>query len=260
VRSNASATLILAFALSLTACATAPPDPLAEAPSAETLYAEGVDLLEGRWILFVFHSVDYDKAIERFQAIIDNYPYSDFAVMAELKIADAYFAQEKYTEAHSYYRDFAELHPNHEKIPYTIFQAGNSHYRMTRSAERDQTPTRQALAYYEQLMTRFPDAPEAREAEPIWRELRTVLADSVMIVADFYFEREEYQAAADRYREVLNDYPGLGLDAHALYQLGLSYSRMNRDEEAMKIFQVILENYEGSDVARAAADHVFAAN
>jgi hypothetical protein len=31
---------------------------------------------------------------------------------------------------------------------------------------------------------------------------------------------------------------------------------MNRDAEAKKIFQVILENYKGTDVAEAAADLV----
>ena len=34
--------------------------------------------------------VNYDDAIEKFQAIIDNYPYSEYAVLAELAIADAY--------------------------------------------------------------------------------------------------------------------------------------------------------------------------
>jgi outer membrane protein assembly factor BamD (BamD/ComL family) len=77
-----------------------------------------------------------------------------------------------------------------------------------------------------------------------------------MQVADFYFDQEEYPSAADRYRELLNEYPGLGLDADALYKLGVCYTRMNREDEANKIFQVILENYKGTDVAEAAADLV----
>jgi outer membrane protein assembly factor BamD (BamD/ComL family) len=76
------------------------------------------------------------------------------------------------------------------------------------------------------------------------------------MVADFYFKEDEFPSAADRYRELLNEYPGLGLDADALYKLGVCYTRMNRDAEATKIFQVILENYKGTDVAEAAADLV----
>ncbi len=81
-----------------------------------------------------------------------------------------------------------------------------------------------------------------------------------MHVADFYLDREEWQSAAQRYRSVLNEYPGLGLDAQALYKLGLCYTKMNREEDATRMFQVILENYRGSDIAAAAEDLVPAAN
>ena len=53
---------------------------------------------------------------------------------------------------------------------------------------------------------------------------------------------------------------GLGLDAQALYQLGVCYSKMNLEDEAQKIFEVILRNYQGSDVAKQAADLIPAAN
>jgi TolA-binding protein len=49
------------------------------------------------------------------------------------------------------------------------------------------------------------------------------------------------------------------LDAQALYKLGLCYTRMRLEDEAARIFQVLLEDYEGTDVAREAADLVPAA-
>jgi outer membrane protein assembly factor BamD (BamD/ComL family) len=81
-----------------------------------------------------------------------------------------------------------------------------------------------------------------------------------MKVADYYYGNDEYGSAAERYRQLLDQYPGLGLDAEALYKLGVCYQKMNRTEEAQKIFQVILDNYKGTDVAEAAADLVPAAN
>ena len=81
-----------------------------------------------------------------------------------------------------------------------------------------------------------------------------------MGIGDFYFRKGEYPSAAERYRDLLNRFPGLGLDAEALYKLGLCYTRMNREDEAHDIFQVILDNYEGSEVADAAADLIPAAN
>src|SRR5690606_1155525 len=163
-------------------------------------------------------------------------------------------------EAISYYRDFVELHPEHEKVPYAMFQTVMSYAKQSRDPSRDQTATREALTHLDRLLARYPHSEYAAEGEVLWKELRRKLGAHAMGVADYYFDRDEYASAAERYRAVLDLYPGLGLDAEALYRLGVCYTRMNRTEEARKIFQVILDNYDGTDVAEAAADLVPAAN
>lgn len=249
---------VLALAIG---CASSPESlELAELPSAEELYAEASAILDESSSFLGIDTTDYQEAIDKFQDVIDNYPYSDVATLAELRIADAYFEQERWEEALTYYRDFGELHPNHEKVPYTLYRTALSHYKQTRPANRDQTPTREALAALDQVITRHPYAPEAAEAETLWRELRTRLGKHAMTIGDFYLDREEYQSAAERYRSVLNEFPGLGLDAKALYNLGVCYRNMNRADEANQLFQVILENYQGSEVAEAAQSLIPAAN
>jgi len=249
---------LAAGALGLTlavGCASGPPA-IVETPPADQLYQQGLAEMDGTKVLWVMDTADYTEAIEKFQQIVDNYPYSDYAVMAELKIADAYFASGKYDEALSYYRDFSDLHPQHERVPYTLKRAAECHYQQSRSPDRDQTATREAISYLEKLMEKYPHSAEAREAEDRWKELRTKLAEHDMQIADFYMDRDEFQSAADRYRSVLNDFPGLGLDAEALYKLGVCYTEMRLEGEAHKIFEVILQNYRGTDVAAAAEDYM----
>ena len=98
-------------ALLLAAGCAKPPPEFEEVPPADELYEEGQKTIEGTRFLGFWPYVNYGEAIETFQAIIDNYPYSEYAVLAELAIADAYFEDEKYEEALSYYRDFTDLHP-----------------------------------------------------------------------------------------------------------------------------------------------------
>ncbi len=253
--------ITVAFAVALGCSSTPEVEDYAELPSAEELYQQGLDALEdGGKVLWFFDTTDYQGAIDAFQDVVDNYPYSEYATLAELRIADAFFQQELWDEALSYYRDFAELHPDHERVPYTVFQAAMCHYKQARDEHRDQTATRKALGFLDQVITDYPYSPEAAEAETLWRDLRTRLAKHTMGIADFYLERQEFQSAADRYRSVLNEYPGLGLDADALYKLGVCYSNMSLDDEAQRVFQVILENYQGSEVAEAAQDWVPSAN
>ena len=250
-RSTALATIALFVT---TACASDPPAFEDVAP-ADELYSEAIDTLEGRTWIF-FRVVNYTKAIETLQAIIDNYPYSDFAVKAELKIADAYFDDRKYDEALSYYRDFADLHPRHERVPYTILRSALCRERQMRAANRDQTATRDSLLHLDRLLAKYPHSPEAGEAEILWRDLRTRLAENVAEIAQFYQEREEYESAAERYRSLLNEYPGLGLDAQALYNLGICYLEIRRTEEAERIFQSVVQNYRDSQYAGEAAARI----
>jgi outer membrane protein assembly factor BamD len=228
---------------------------LGEVPSAEELYQEGLEILEdGGTVLWLFDRTDYQAAVDKFQDIIDNYPYSDFAVLAELKIADTYYAQELWEEALSYYRDFADLHPDHPKVSYTMYRSALCYFQQSRNPGRDQTFTRHAVTQLEDVMRRFPYAAEADDAEALWRELRTRLGRHALRIGDFYLDRAEFQSAADRYRKVLNEFPGLGLDPEALYKLGLCYDQMHREEEASRIFQVILDNYGDTELAEAAAE------
>ncbi|MDH3211381.1 MAG: outer membrane protein assembly factor BamD [Myxococcales bacterium] len=229
-----------------------PPPAFEEVPPADQLYAEGLETLEGRRILGLYRYVSYTAAIETFQAIIDNFPYSDYAVLAEIKIADAYFDDGKYEEALSYYRDFGDLHPQNEKVPYTIFRAALCHRRRVKSPNRDQTATRDALVFLDQLLSRYPHSEYAERAEVMWRNLRMRLAFQIRSIGDFYLGRDEYQAAAERYRSLLNEYPGLGLDAETLYKLAVCYQNLDRGDEAALIFQSIVQYYGNSSVAEDA--------
>ncbi len=249
---------LLASTLMLSACSEKTPD-FEEVPPADELYATGLEQLEGRRILGLWTWISYSKAIETFQAIVDNYPYSEYEIEAQLKIADAYFDDKRYEEALSYYRDFSELHPQNERVPYTILRSALCHYNQIKSINRDQTSTREALRYLELLSERFPFAPETREGEVILQQLRTRLAKNVIEIGDFYLDRTQYQSAATRYRSVIDEYPGLGLDAEALFKLGVCYEHLKREDEALRLYHVVMENFRTDRHAARAAQRIAAA-
>jgi outer membrane protein assembly factor BamD len=230
-----------------------------EVAPAEQLWDEGTKILAGRSILGVYTYVDYEGAIEKFQAIVDNYPNSDYAIRSELAIADAYFENAKYEEALSYYRDFSELHPQHPKVPYTIWQAALCHQRRVLGPGRDQGATRDALVFLDRLLLQHPHSTHSQQAEELWRELQTKLASNVEGIADFYFQRGEYEAASERYRALLNEYPGLGFDPRVLFKLGKCYAELQRVDEADRIFRTLMAHYADSEFA-IRARHLLATN
>ena len=254
IRTNRPArALLLAAATSLVLAGCASDTAVfEEIPPAEELYADGLEILKGRKILGIFPNVNYDAAIEKFQAIIDNYPYSEYEERAQLKIADAYFEDDRFEEALSYYQDFADLHPQHPKNAYALLRAAQCHYNQIESVDRDQSATFEATTALEKLIRNHPYAPETREGEEMMVSLRTRLAQNMLHIADFYLDRTHWQSAATRYRRVLDEYPGLGMDAKALYRLGVCLENMRREDEALRLYHVVVENYAETSSARRA--------
>ena len=102
----------------------------------------------------------------------------------------------------------------------------------------------------------YPHSQYARDAEPLWRELQVRLAEHQERIADFYRKRDEYEAAAERYRQLLDDNPGLGLDARVLYKLGECYEALNRLDEADRIFRTLVTHYATSPEAFRARERM----
>jgi outer membrane protein assembly factor BamD len=241
---------LLALALSA-ACSTAPP--VEEIPSAETYYNRGLEVLEGQRTLLIFSDVDYPKAIELFQEVIDNYPYSEYATLAELKIADVHFEQGKYEEAASYYQDFVELHPNNPRVDYAIFRNGLCAFQRLRAPDRDQTPTHEALDQFRALLQRYPDSEYADEAREMVGRGEDLLAEHDSHVGDFYMQRRRCHAAEQRYRSALIIYPHHTERLDTMYRLGRALVCMQREHEAIGLYQQILKEDPSEDLQKKVA-------
>ncbi len=229
------------------ACATAPP--AEEVPSAESYYRKGLETLKGRRVLLL-RDVDYALAIELFQEVSDNYPYSEYATLAELKIADIHFQRKSYEEAESYYQDFVEFHPKHPEVPYAIYRNGLSAFRRIRESNQDQTATQYAIAQFRVLLERFPDSEYASKADQQLQDAVDQLAAHEVEVGMFYYERGEYHSAAKRFREALQRFPDHSDRLHTMVRLGHSLKHMKRYEEAEEIFQRVLAIRSGEELSK----------
>jgi len=225
------------------ACATNQVEEEPVLPSAEENYQAGLDALEGRRVLF-FRSVDRAKAIRYFQNVVDNFPYSDHAVLAELRIADTHFGEgtrKSYEEAQSYYQDFVELHPNHAKVPYAIYRNGLCSYQQMRGTDRDQKSVRAAAAQFETLLQRYPDAEEAADARVKLADVYGRMARHELDIADFYYEQNLHHAAVQRYQRALEKFPEHDGNLETQARIGFSLARLRRLGEAERVLRGVLQ-------------------
>ena len=158
----------------------------------------------------------YADSIEKFQKLKDYYPFSKYAILADLKIADAHYHREEYEDAIFGYENFEKLHPRNEAIPYVIYQIGMSYYDQISTPDRDQTAARKALETFQRLKKQFPQDEYARRSEEKITKCLKSLAESTYLIGVFYYRSNHFKAALQRFMSVVSDYPDVGYHQQAL--------------------------------------------
>ena len=153
-----------------------------------------------------FDDEDYYDALKTFTTLKERYPYSRYAILAELKVADAHFHRKEYAEAIAAYGEFLQLHPKNDAIPYVMFQIGECYYKQLLSEDRDQTPTRQAVSAFQRLLQEHPNSTYADTAKERIQECRKLLAEHEFYVGKFYFKSKLYEAALGRFEGLMQRY------------------------------------------------------
>jgi outer membrane protein assembly factor BamD len=161
----------------------------------------------------------YKNAVSQFTRLREEYPLSQYTVLAEMGIADSYYSSGDYLMAEAFYREFMALRPTNENIPYAMFQLGMCNFKQMLGIDRDQEKTRTAAAAFESLIARFPSSKYSFMAEQRLRECRKRLGEHEFYVGRFYFRRGEYEAALRRFENIQQNYPNLGLDYKVSYYI-----------------------------------------
>lgn len=163
-----------------------------------------------------YNNGDYSDAIKNFEQLKDWYPFSKYAILAELKIADAHYQLAHYAEAIQAYGEFEQLHPRNEAIPYVIYQTGRCYYDQIDTIDRDQTPAQKALEVFQRLVRQYPDDPYAAQSKTHIEKCIQNLAGHEFYVGKFYFRSKHYPAALKRFMAVISNYPDVGMHYQAL--------------------------------------------
>jgi outer membrane protein assembly factor BamD len=179
----------------------------------------------------------YSIALDKFREVKNKYPYSKFALEAQLRIADIYYMQESYGEAAAAYEAFKDLHPKHEKVSYAMFRAAKSYFKdIPDPIARDMTPATKAMDAYNDFLRRFPADANAAEARGDLAKTRNLLAQKELYVGDFYYKREFYDSAKPRYEKILALYPDTETATAAKDKLQLieNYKKAHPNETTTK--------------------------
>jgi outer membrane protein assembly factor BamD len=210
----------------------APPAPV------ETLYNNGVDAL---------NNARYNSASDQFASVEQNYPYSSWAVNAQLMQGYTQYLQNHYTDAIGTLDRFIQLHPTHRDIAYAYYLRALCYYEQIADIQRDQKGTEQAMNALQDVVNRFPETPYARDAQLKIDLCRDHLAGKEMEIGRWYQGQHLYEAAIGRFQRVVDDFQTTNHVPEALARLTEIYLTLGLPAEARKTAAVLGYNYPGSE-------------
>ncbi len=230
----------------------------------------------------------YDTALEEFKAhnwieaqqlmreVKRKFSYSKYAKLAELRLADADFEQEKFAEAIREYRDFIRAHrSDDDDVAYASSRIAEAQYKeipdsflLPATEERDQATALDAYKALQGFLHDYPHSKETDKLRALLTDVTSRLVAHELFVARFYLAKSNYEAAVARIQYALRNFAGgvevggvvvsdSGLEPDALLLLGTVYLQMKRYPEARRAFtQIIVQRYPSSILIEQANNYL----
>ena len=196
---------------------------------------------------------NFAEAIKYFTFVKSRFPFSRYATLAELRIADAYYAQEKFLEAADAYKLFTKFHPTHPRVldGYAAYRVCEAYVKqipsdwfiVPPSHEKDQSFTRDALRELSIFLRAHADSKYLPKVKKLYRRCVRKLADHELYVARFYLDRDKPKAAILRLETVLRRYPDAGVHPQVMLLLGKTYLGLEQLDKARETFVALAKQY-----------------
>ena len=203
----------------------------------EQLYNNGVDALNRK---------DYGVAVTQFDAVQQNYPYSPWAVNAQLMDGYAEYLRNHYTDAVAQLDRYVQLHPASKDTAYAYYLRALSFYEQIADVQRDQKGTQEAMVALQEVVNRYPDSAYGRDSRLKIDLCRDHLAGKEMEVGRYYEKQQLYAAAIGRFQRVVDNYQTTNHVPEALHRLTEIYLKLGLTDQARKTASVLAYNYPGN--------------
>ncbi len=205
--------------------------------SAEVLYEEALAL---------FDEGNYKESVKAFEEVERQYPASEWATQAQVMAGYASYQAEDYPAAVATLERFVKLYPSDESTPYAYYLIALCYYDQISDVGRDQKATEQAMQALREVIRRFPDSEYARDAKIKLDLTVDHLAGKEMQVGRYYQRQENYIAAINRFRTVVENFQTTNHAPEALHRLVESYLKLGVTEEAKRYAAVLGHNFPNS--------------
>lgn len=235
------ACVVLALALALAGCGKGDRDARS---GADELFERGVKSM---------NSGNFTNAVGYFEALEARYPFSNQAKQAQLNLIYSYYRNGERELAVDAAIQFERENPTHPRVDYALYMRGLANFAPEHNVfhrifsvelwKRPPVYARESFSAFSRLVQRYPQSRYAPDAHQRMVFLRNRLAQHENYVAEYYFKRGAFAAAANRAKFVVESYEGAPAVADSLFIIVRAYERLGMQDLAADARRVLEENY-----------------
>ena len=200
----------------------------------DEIYNSAIDLMNNEKFI---------SAAEEFNEVERQHPYSIWATRAQIMSAYVKYKVQDYDIAIGAAQRYIDLHPGADDVDYAYYLIALCYYERINDVKRDQSYTVQALNSFKNLNNRFPNSRYIRDANLKIDLINDHLAGKEMDVGRTYLKLNNYIAAINRFKNVVDLYSKTSHVPEALARLTELYLYLGIYDQA-KIYAAVLgHNY-----------------
>jgi TolA-binding protein len=210
----------------------------------------------------------YEAAITVYKQVVADYPQHAKSAAALHGIQLCYSALGKDDEAVAASKEFLQQHKNSEVAPEVQYQVAEHYLNKQdfQKAEKELDQLRadypkskvDASAMYWRGQARFKNL-KFNEAIQDWKELvakepqHPLAPRALFKVGLAWYRMQEYPQAEGAFKQVIEAYANTrDVAADARFNLGLTYKRMGRDNDAIQAYEAVWRDYPSTELAKMA--------
>lgn len=225
--------LLCSAVILLAACSSKEKADEADTRTVEELYTDAKTSLDNE---------SYERAVRMYKLLTSRFPFGEISEQAQLDLAYAQFERGLHDDSLSTVNRFIKTYPAHPKIDYAYYLRGLINFDRNRSyldrvlpqqaGNRDTASARSSFNDFAELLRRYPDSSYAPDARQRMLYLVNDLAGYEMTIAEYYWRRGAYVAAAGRAKYVVENYQQSDRLPDALAMLTRCYTALGQEDLA----------------------------
>lgn len=190
----------------------------------------------------LFEKQKFTKAIPYYTEVVFE-RNSVYTPIAQMKLADCYFNQNKFTEARFEYEEMMRLFSDYKDIGRAYFQLGICYYNETPSPHYTQDETYKSITAFETFIEKFPFHSLKKDALNYIQKCRHKLLMKKYYNGYAYYKLFDYSAALMYFDEIIELGNNNEPDRMSLYYATKIYLERNDFEKSKLTGQKLIGRY-----------------